>query len=161
MTLLGGPPRGASRSQLYSGWGPRRLGEGSELPLSSLGGLENYENTAKHRGFTDWFQHILTQRSKTSPTWVGWIGRLGLTYTHCAKLLQSCPTLCDSMDCSPSGFSVGGILQARILEWVAISSSGDLQGSNPDLLHCRQFLYHLSHQGSLSENANTILTLFS
>ena len=126
MTLLGGPPRGASRSQLYSGWGPRRLGEGSELPLSSLGGLENYENTAKHRGFTDWFQHILTQRSKTSPTWVGWIGRLGLTYTHCAKLLQSCPTLCDSMDCSPSGFSVGGILQARILEWVAISSSGDL-----------------------------------
>ena len=40
-----------------------------------------------------------------------------------AKPLQSCPTLWDSMDCSPSGSSVHGILQARILEWVAISFS--------------------------------------
>ena len=40
-----------------------------------------------------------------------------------AKSLQSCPTLCDPMDCSPSGFSVHGILQARTLEWVAISFS--------------------------------------
>ena len=40
-----------------------------------------------------------------------------------AKSLQSCLTLCDSMDCSPSGSSVHGISQARILEWVAISSS--------------------------------------
>ena len=36
---------------------------------------------------------------------------------------QSCPTLCDPMDYSPSGSSVHGILQARILEWVAISLS--------------------------------------
>ena len=36
---------------------------------------------------------------------------------------QSCPTLCDSMDCSPPGSSVHGILQARILEGVAIPSS--------------------------------------
>ena len=36
---------------------------------------------------------------------------------------QSCPTLCDPMDCSPSGSSVYGILQARILEWVAMPSS--------------------------------------
>ena len=36
---------------------------------------------------------------------------------------QSCPTLCDPVDCSPPGFSVHGILQARILEWVAISFS--------------------------------------
>ena len=36
---------------------------------------------------------------------------------------QSCPTLCNSMDCSPPGFSAHGILQARILEWVFISSS--------------------------------------
>ena len=36
---------------------------------------------------------------------------------------QSCLTLCDPMDCSPSGSSVCGILQARILEWVAISFS--------------------------------------
>ena len=40
-----------------------------------------------------------------------------------AKLLQSCPTLCDPMDGSPPGSPVLGILQARTLEWVAISFS--------------------------------------
>ena len=43
--------------------------------------------------------------------------------THACKLLSSCPTLCDPMDCSPPGSSVHGILQARTLEWVARSSS--------------------------------------
>ena len=44
------------------------------------------------------------------------------THTHvcvCVCVTQSCLSLCDSMDCSPPGFSVHGILQARILEWVA------------------------------------------
>ena len=41
----------------------------------------------------------------------------------CAKPLQLCPTLCNPMDYSPPGSSVHGILQARILEWVAISFS--------------------------------------
>ena len=40
----------------------------------------------------------------------------------CAQLLQSCLTLCSPMDCSPLGSSVHGILQARILEWVATPS---------------------------------------
>jgi len=40
-----------------------------------------------------------------------------------AKSLQSCPTLCDPIDGSPTGSSVPGILQARTLEWVAISFS--------------------------------------
>ena len=40
-----------------------------------------------------------------------------------AKLLQSCPTLCDPIDGSPPGPVVPGILQARTLEWVAISFS--------------------------------------
>jgi len=40
-----------------------------------------------------------------------------------AKSLQSCPTLCDSIVGSPPGFPVPGILQARTLEWVAISFS--------------------------------------
>ena len=40
-----------------------------------------------------------------------------------AKSLQSCPTLCDPRDSSPPGSSVPGILQARTLEWVAISFS--------------------------------------
>ena len=39
------------------------------------------------------------------------------------KSLQSCPTLFDPLDCSPPGSSVHGILQARILEWVAMPSS--------------------------------------
>ena len=42
------------------------------------------------------------------------------------KSLQSCPTLWDPMDCSPPGSSVHGILQTRILEWVAMSSPGDI-----------------------------------
>ena len=40
-----------------------------------------------------------------------------------AKSLQSCPTLCDPIDGSPPGSPVPGILQARMLEWVAISFS--------------------------------------
>ena len=40
-----------------------------------------------------------------------------------ANLLQSCPTLCDPIDCSPPGSPVPGILQARVLEWVAIAFS--------------------------------------
>ena len=40
-----------------------------------------------------------------------------------AKSLQSCPTLCDPVDGSPPGSPVPGILQARTLEWVAISFS--------------------------------------
>ena len=40
-----------------------------------------------------------------------------------AKSLQSCPTLCDPIDGSPPGYPVPGILQARTLEWVAISFS--------------------------------------
>ena len=40
-----------------------------------------------------------------------------------AKSLQSCPTLCDPIDGSPPGSAVPGILQARTLEWVAISLS--------------------------------------
>ena len=55
----------------------------------------------------------------------------------CAKSLQSCPTLWDTMDCRLSGSSVHGILQARILEWVAMPSSRGIfltQGLNPHLL---------------------------
>ena len=43
-----------------------------------------------------------------------------------AKSLQSCPTLCDPIDSSPSGSAVPGILQARTLEWVAISFSNGM-----------------------------------
>ena len=46
----------------------------------------------------------------------------------CAKSLQLCLILCDSMDCSLPGSSAHGILQARILEWAAVLSS---RGSSP------------------------------
>ena len=83
------------------------------------------------------------------------------------KSLQLCPTLCDPWTaCSPPGSSVRGILQARILEWVAISFSRASSWPRdrtcisctgrqilyprapPGLLHCRQTLYLLRLQGS-------------
>ena len=67
----------------------------------------------------------------------------------CEKLLQSCPTLCDPMDCSLPGSSVCGILQARILEWICHSLLQGIfptQGLNQHVLHLtcvgRRVLYH-------------------
>ena len=65
-----------------------------------------------------------------------------------AKSLQSCLTLCNPMDCSPPGSSVHGILQSRVLEWVAMPFSTDLP--NPEIepvsltAACisKQVLYH-------------------
>ena len=50
-------------------------------------------------------------------------GYVVLAAAAAAKSLQSCPTLCDPIDGSPPGFPVPVILQARTLEWVAISFS--------------------------------------
>ena len=60
-----------------------------------------------------------------------------ISYSLSPKLLQSCLTLRNPVDCSPADFSVHGILQARILEWAAVSSprgSFPSQGSKPCLL---------------------------
>ena len=69
----------------------------------------------------------------------------GHEYQKCTcSVAHSCLTFCDLMDCSPPGFSVHGISQARILEWVAISfSRGSL---NPCLLHWQADSLPLSHQ---------------
>ena len=69
-----------------------------------------------------------------------------------AKSLQSCLTPCDPMDCSPPGSSVHGILQARILEWVAMPSSrhsapGTESASSVSCIG-RRILYHYSHRRS-------------
>ena len=64
---------------------------------------------------------------------------------------QSCPTLCDPM--TPPGSSVHGILQPRILEWVAMPfsrGSSLFKVKNLGLPHCSQILYHLRRQGSPS-----------
>ena len=78
------------------------------------------------------------------------------------SVAQSCPALYDPVDCNPPGSSVQGILQARTLEWVAMSSSrgsfqprDQTQGSNPGLPHCRQILYLLGHLGKSSERNGT------
>ena len=67
-------------------------------------------------------------------------------------ITQSCPTLHDPMDCSLPSSSVHGILQARILEWVAMPSSrGSSQprdGTQVSHIACRFFTV-LSHQGKL------------
>ena len=55
-----------------------------------------------------------------------WVRKLWYIYTMeycCCLITKSCLTLCDPMDCSPPGFSVHGISQARMLEWVTISFS--------------------------------------
>ena len=79
-----------------------------------------------------------------------------------AKSLQSCLTLCDPMNCSPPGSSIHGILQARILEWVAMPSS---RGSSHPGIKSRSptlHLYHLSHQGSPMWNLeHGIMILFT
>ena len=57
--------------------------------------------------------------------------------TFCANpIYLSYLTLWDPVDCSPSGSSVHGIIQARILEWVAISFSRDLLVQDPSKLNC-------------------------
>ena len=68
------------------------------------------------------------------------------------KVAQSCPPLCDPMNCSLPGSSVPGILKARILECVAIPFLQGIfptQGSNPGLLLGRQILYCLRHRKPL------------
>ena len=69
-----------------------------------------------------------------------------------AQSLQSCPILCDLMNCSMPGSSVHGISQERILEWVANPSAGDLlnPGLNPCLLHCQADPLLLSSVQTLS-----------
>ena len=92
--------------------------------------------------------------SAIKPLTVGmaWTSELSLFSLLKVKVAQSCLTLCDPMDCGPPDSSVHGVLQARILEWVAIPFSKKsvlTQGLNRSPLHCRQILYNLGHQGSL------------
>ena len=80
-------------------------------------------------------------------------------YNAVGPVAQSCLTLCDSVDCGPPGSSAHGILQARILVWVAMSFSRG--SSRPrDLTHIsyvscidRRILYHQCHLGIPHRNA--------
>ena len=66
-----------------------------------------------------------------------------------SEVAQSYPTLCDPVDCSPPGSSICGILQARILEWVAISFSSGSSQPRDQTQVCRQTFYPLTHQGRI------------
>ena len=98
---------------------------------------------------------ILESRDITLPTKVRPVKAMvfpvvtyGLDYKEscvCLLVTQSCLPLCDPMNCSPPGFSVRGILQARILEWVDISfSKGSSWLGDQICVSCigRQILYH-------------------
>ena len=85
------------------------------FPIRRDLGLEKYIWVSfTHRWMKQWEQNHMGDRR-----WV----RTRLAAAAAAKLLQLCPTLCDPIDGSPPGSPVPGILQARTLEWVAISFS--------------------------------------
>ena len=81
----------------------------------------------------------------------------------CVLVTQSCPALCDPMDCRLLGFSVHGILQARL---PGVGGGGyhsllqgifPTQGLNPGVLSCRWILYCLSHQGSPGKGGSVLI----
>ena len=77
-----------------------------------------------------WLIVILHQIAPIGPILNSW--SLTPVENLCMLVAQSCLTLCDPMDCHPPGSSIHGLLQARILEWVAISfSRGSSQGIEP------------------------------
>ena len=93
----------------------------SGLPFPSPGDLS-------HQRSNSYLLHLLHWQ----------VGSLPLVPPGCFRvmlclLVHSCPTLCDPMDYSPPGSFVHGILQARILEWVAVPSSRDLPNPRIEL----------------------------
>ena len=74
------------------------------------------------------YDSVITSRPvlPTGTTWMKLEGVMPSKVKVKVLVAQSCPTLCDPMDCSPPGSFVHGIFQARMLEWVAIPSPGDL-----------------------------------
>ena len=70
------------------------------------------------------FKIAMIRKQPKHPSRDEWKKKMWCVYIQVkVKVAQLCPTLCNPMDCSPSGFSVHGILQARILEWVAVPFS--------------------------------------
>ena len=73
----------------------------------------------------------------------------------CCLVAQSCPTLCDPMDCGLTGSFAYGISQARILQWAAISSSrGSSQSSDPTSVSCLAGRFFITETPELSWGQN-------
>ena len=131
--FLPGESHGQKSLAGYSPWGHKELDmtEATALKQSSVKThlVGNVEYTIMwsadgdfyffiYNSFAIFFCPIVLTRTSSAI-------RSGDVCVH-AKSLQSCPTLCHFINCSPPGSSVHRILQARILEWVAISTPGDL-----------------------------------
>ena len=110
------PSMGFSRQEYWGG-----------LPLPSPTGLESKLNNMMVKYSHRWSALFVINVIIVNKCYFS--SRLSI-YNYCyvaaaAKSLQSCPTLCNPIDGSPPGFSIPGILQARTLEWVAISFSNE------------------------------------
>ena len=105
--------------------------------------VENYvlfsrhtENLSPRYSLSD-ISKELSQRDKAGERIYRWLPWRLIGKVVKVLVIQSCPTLCDPMDCSQSGSSVHGFLQARILEWVAISFyRGSSQPRNQTQVSC-------------------------
>ena len=101
-----------------------------QAPLSREFSRKEYWNGLPFPSPGDLSNPGIEPMSLMSPALVGGFFTISTTWetpnedaAAAAKSLQLCPTLCDPMDGSPPGFPIPGILQARTLEWVAISFS--------------------------------------
>ena len=100
------------------------------------------------------FNHIFYLRTSTFVHIIQYGFSLTILLAAAAKSLQSCLTLCDPTDGSPSDSPVPGILQARTLEWVAISFS---LGSEYSMFFTGEFVMLMSKECSPSTSIETIL----
>ena len=99
---------------------PPSLGFSRQLnPLGDFNMQQSLESLSTHWGLAVswnllWMMYFMSTQPGSFTQGIG--------SAHC-EVAQSCLTLCDPLDCSLPGFSIHGILQARILEWVTISFS--------------------------------------
>ena len=148
---------------LPSGWGGRVLSASGRPPAGAGGGMQE-ESSPRWGSQTSRCSHLvpsdlrlLKQPSFATPSFQGPLNPV-VTRSECHPLLkrvrvlaaQAWSTFAAPWTGSLPGSSVRGILQSRTLECSHSLLEGIFltQGSNPGLLHCRQILYHLSHQGS-------------
>ena len=107
--------------QNFNSFGRRSRSTITGLYIKNMICFVNNGKTAFQSSSSSVFPRVIFNFNKFNilmcfPSWI-------MVLAAAAKSLQSCPTLCDPIDGSPLGSSVPGILQARILEWVAISFS--------------------------------------
>ena len=94
------------------------LGHVAKIPSSSLQRTSHLENESVFNGILSVSNNRNQNQTSLITRPIYWF-----VYAHACSVAQPCPTLCDPMGCSPPGSSVHGFSQARVLEWVAISSS--------------------------------------